>query len=47
MRLSTRYCVSVILAVAFSTLLVTMQCGVLLGLLSITSLPVDQTSADV
>jgi putative ABC transport system permease protein len=36
-----------ILAVAFSTLLVTMQCGVLLGLLSLTSLPVDQTSADV
>src|SRR5262245_51838984 len=36
-----------ILAVAFSTLLVTMQCGVLLGLLSLTSLPVDQTAADV
>jgi putative ABC transport system permease protein len=36
-----------VLAVSFSSLLVLVQCGVLLGLLSLTSLPVDQASADV
>lgn len=34
-----------VLAVAFSALLVAMQCGLLLGLFSITSLPVDRTEA--
>ncbi len=36
-----------VLAVAFSALLIALQCGLLLGLFSITSLPIDQTSADV
>lgn len=36
-----------ILAVAFSALLIALQCGLLLGLFSITSLPVDNTHADV
>src|SRR5437764_2260637 len=36
-----------ILAVAFSALLIALQCGLLLGLFSITSLPVDHTHADV
>jgi putative ABC transport system permease protein len=36
-----------VLAVAFSALLIAMQCGLLLGLFSITSLPIDHTSADV
>jgi putative ABC transport system permease protein len=36
-----------VLAVGFSALLIALQCGLLLGLFSITSLPVDHTHADV
>ena len=36
-----------ILAVAFSALLIALQCGLLLGLFGITSMPVDHTDADV
>src|SRR5262249_52146571 len=36
-----------VLAVAFSCLLIALQCGLLLGLFSITSLPIDETSADI
>jgi len=36
-----------ILAVAFSALLIALQCGLLLGLFSITSIPIDGTKADV
>jgi putative ABC transport system permease protein len=36
-----------VLAVAFSALLIALQCGLLLGLFSITSLPIDTTSADI
>jgi putative ABC transport system permease protein len=36
-----------ILAVAFSALLIALQCGLLLGLFSITSIPIDRTRADV
>jgi putative ABC transport system permease protein len=36
-----------ILAVAFSALLIACQCGLLLGLFSITSIPIDRTRADV
>ena len=36
-----------ILAVAFSALLIALQCGIVLGLLSMMSLPVDQAAADV
>jgi putative ABC transport system permease protein len=36
-----------VLAVGFSALLIALQCGLLLGLFSITSIPVDYTSADV
>src|SRR5437762_3942925 len=36
-----------VLAVAFSALLIALQCGLLLGLFSITSIPIDNTSADV
>src|SRR2546429_8043905 len=36
-----------ILAVAFSALLIALQCGLLLGLFSITSLPIDHTNADI
>jgi putative ABC transport system permease protein len=36
-----------VLAVAFSALLIALQCGLLLGLFSITSTPVDHTRADV
>src|SRR4051794_18252497 len=36
-----------VLAVAFSALLIALQCGLLLGLFSITSLPVDKTTADI
>src|SRR6516225_10157624 len=36
-----------ILAVAFSALLITVQFGILLGLLSLTSIPVDLSSADL
>jgi putative ABC transport system permease protein len=36
-----------VLAVAFSALLIALQCGLLLGLFSITSLPIDETHADV
>jgi putative ABC transport system permease protein len=36
-----------VLAVAFSCLLIALQCGLLLGLFSITSLPIDHTRADI
>jgi putative ABC transport system permease protein len=36
-----------VLAVAFSALLIALQCGLLLGLFSITSIPIDNTTADV
>jgi putative ABC transport system permease protein len=36
-----------ILAVAFSAVLIALQCGLLLGLFSLTSLPVDKTRADI
>src|SRR5436190_1324369 len=36
-----------VLAVAFSALLIALQCGLLLGLFAITSMPIDRTRADV
>jgi putative ABC transport system permease protein len=36
-----------VLAVAFSSLLIALQCGLLLGIFSITSIPIDHTRADV
>ena len=36
-----------VLAVAFSALLIALQCGLLLGLFSITSLPIDHNTAQV
>src|SRR5947209_3090443 len=36
-----------VLAVAFSAVLMALQCGLLLGLFSITSLPIDNTRADI
>jgi putative ABC transport system permease protein len=36
-----------VLAVAFSAVLIALQCGLLLGLFSITSIPIDHTHADV
>jgi len=36
-----------VLAVSFSALLIALQCGLLLGLFSITSLPIDNTRADL
>src|ERR1700745_581660 len=36
-----------VLAVAFSALLIALQCGLLLGLFSITSIPIDHTAADI
>ena len=36
-----------VLAVGFSALLIALQCGLLLGLFSITSIPVDHTRADI
>src|ERR1700676_1078987 len=36
-----------VLAVAFSSLLIALQCGLLLGLFSITSIPIDHTQADI
>src|ERR1700676_4291309 len=36
-----------VLAVAFSSLLMALQCGLLLGLFSITSIPIDHTQADI
>src|SRR5207253_6298969 len=36
-----------VLAVGFSALLIALQCGLLLGLFSITSIPVDRTRADI
>jgi putative ABC transport system permease protein len=36
-----------VLAVAFSALLIALQCGLLMGLFSITSLPIDHTDADI
>src|SRR6476661_5621868 len=36
-----------VLAVSFSALLIALQCGLLLGLFSITSIPVDHSRADI
>src|SRR5947209_4340231 len=36
-----------VLAVTFSAVLMALQCGLLLGLFSITSLPIDTTRADI
>src|SRR5262245_5993471 len=36
-----------ILAVTFSAVLIALQCGLLLGLFKITSIPIDNTSADI
>src|ERR1700756_4633175 len=36
-----------VLAVGFSALLIALQCGLLLGLFSITSIPIDHTHADI
>jgi len=36
-----------VLAVAFSALLIALQCGLLLGLFAITSIPIDRTYADI
>ena len=36
-----------VLAVGFSALLITLQCGLLLGLFSITSMPIDRNEAEV
>ena len=36
-----------VLAVAFSALLIALQCGLLLGLFSITSTPIDHAGADL
>jgi putative ABC transport system permease protein len=36
-----------VLAVAFSALLIALQCGLLIGLLSVTALPIDRTRADI
>src|SRR5438105_12804384 len=36
-----------VLAVGFSALLIALQCGLLLGLFSITSIPIDHTRADI
>src|SRR5476649_1876227 len=36
-----------VLAVSFSAVLIALQCGLLLGLFSLTSLPVDETRADI
>src|SRR5437588_12105174 len=36
-----------ILAVGFSALLIALQCGLLLGLFSITSIPIDESRADI
>jgi putative ABC transport system permease protein len=36
-----------VLAVAFSALLIALQCGLLLGLFGITSMPIDHTRADI
>jgi putative ABC transport system permease protein len=42
----TRYA-SGVLAVTFSAVLIALQCGLLLGLFKITSIPIDNTSADL
>jgi putative ABC transport system permease protein len=36
-----------VLAVAFSAMLIALQCGLLLGLFSITSIPIDESRADI
>jgi putative ABC transport system permease protein len=36
-----------VLAVCFSALLIALQCGLLLGLFSITSIPIDESNADI
>ena len=36
-----------VLAVGFSALLIALQCGLLLGLFSITSIPIDESNAHI
>ncbi|MBI3823181.1 MAG: hypothetical protein HY289_10950, partial [Planctomycetes bacterium] len=36
-----------VLAVSFSCLLIALQCGLLMGLFSITSIPIDMSGADI
>src|SRR6478735_3470442 len=36
-----------VLAVTFSAVLIALQCGLLLGLFKITSIPIDNTTADI
>src|SRR5207247_4876237 len=36
-----------VLAVAFSAMLIALQCGLLLGLFSITSIPIDNSEAEI
>src|SRR5207248_5848446 len=36
-----------VLAVAFSCMLIALQCGLLLGLFSVTSIPIDKSNADI
>lgn len=36
-----------VMAVSFSALLIALQCGLLLGLFSITSTPIDHAAADI
>src|SRR5262245_23735939 len=36
-----------VLAVAFSAVLIALQCGLLIGLLSVTALPIDRSRADI
>ena len=38
---------SAALAVAFSALLINLQCGLLLGIFSLTSIPIDHSRADI
>src|SRR6516164_8871105 len=42
----SRY-LSGVLAVTFSAVLIALQCGLLLGLFKITSIPIDYTTADI
>jgi putative ABC transport system permease protein len=38
---------SAVLAIAFSSLLINLQCGLLLGIFSLTSIPIDHSRADI
>jgi putative ABC transport system permease protein len=39
--------VAAVVAVAFSALLINLQCGLLLGIFSLTSIPIDHSRADI